>query len=375
MKIAIMANQADSFVKPLANGLGAMLQKLGVEYKIFYDGLFFLDHNPKPKKIRFGGIKELVMSMYQTLFPPYKKQMDQIWKELESYDCMVVIEHMPIGYLKDKLTKIEEFRLRFPSKTVVLYDLVYLSTLGEWISFLKNGNDYHGFIQGKNHFGLERYDWYLVASASTDFPLPDGFQPVSIVGCHLDDGSLFPEQKEFRALIDFERPNHMKERALQILALEETNTPYTVLHGRYPQAEIRKIYRSSSIYFLAHLEAFGLPICEIEACGGMVFTPYQKWAWAHYRKDDLRQKGEAPLASNFKVYNNDLQMLKEQILEEKQKFNAKKNLESFQNEDLRFFHGDLKRLKEFIDKLNSGEINSKSHLQFEKLNSLIETGL
>lgn len=370
-----MANTADSFVKPLANGLGEMLKYLQVDYKIFYDGLFFLDHQIRAPKIEVGNTKKFLLSAYQNFFPPFKKRFDAVWKELEEFDCMVVIEHMPTSYLRDKLEKIEEFRNRFPEKPVVLYDLVYLSTLGEWISFLKNGNDYHGFIKGNNHFGLERYDWYLVASASTDFPMPKGDQPLSIIGCHLDDGSLFPEQKEFRALLDFERPNHMKERAIQIQALEETKTPYTVLNGKYPQAEIRKIYRQSSIYFLAHLEAFGLPICEIEACGGTIFTPYANWAWAHYQKPDLSEPGEGTLSPNFRIYNNDLEALKKQIEDEKSKFNSGKNLEIFKNNDLRFLHGNIENLNQFLEKLKSKEITSKSHKKYEKLNGLIETGL
>ncbi len=369
-----MANSADSFVKPLANGLGEMLKISQIEYKIFYDGLFFLDHKVKVPNIDFGNPQKLLLSTYQNLFPPYQNRFNKIWKELEEFDCMVVIEHMPISYLRDKLEKIEEFRTRFPKKPVILYDLVYLSTLGEWISFLKNGNDYHGFIQGKNHFGLERYDWYLVASASTNFSMPKGHQPISVIGCYLDDGTLFPEQKEFRALLDFERPNHMKERAIQILALEETNTPYTVLNGRYPQAEIRKIYRESSIYFLAHLEAFGLPICELEACGATVFTPYKSWAWAHYQKPDLTIPGEGPLSSNFKVYNNDLETLKNLIEREKLEFNSKLNLKNFKANDLRFYHGKIENLNQFINKLISGEINSNSHNSYESLNQLIETG-
>ena len=375
MKIAIMANMADSFVKPLAIGLGTMCKQVGIEFTIFYDGLFFLDHNPPPPKIRFKGPKALLLSTYQSVFPPFKKRFDQIWKELESHDCMVVIETMPICYLRDRLTRIEEFRQRFPDKPVVLYDLIYLSTLGEWISFLKNGNDYHGFIQGKNHYGLERFDWYLIGSASTDFPMPEGPQPISLIGCHIDDGSLYPEQKEFHALVDFERPNHMKERAIQILALEDTNTPYTVLHGRYAQTEIRRIYRSSSIYFLAHLEAFGLPIAEVEACGGIVFSPYQNWALGHYQKPDLSKRGSAPLSSNFKVYNNNLETLKSMIEEAKSTFNSKKNLLVFQKEDDRFFHGNLDELKAFTDKFKSGEFTSSSHKSYEKLNNLIETGL
>lgn len=201
--------------------------------------------------------------------------------------------------------------------------------------------------------------------------MPKGFQPISLVGCNMEDDTLYPEQTEFRALIDFERPNHMQERAIQIMALEKTNTPYTVLHGRYPMAEIRKIYRQSSIYFLAHLEAFGLPIAEVQACGGLVFTPYARWAWAHYHKEDLTIRGEGPLSENFRVYNNDLETLCRMIEEAKAQFNAQKNLEVFHREDGKFLTGNQAALNAFLEALNRGEIHSQLHREHESLNKLI----
>jgi hypothetical protein len=372
MRVAIMADNADNFVKPRAEGLKRMLSRLNIESKVFYDGLFFLDHEIKTKPILWSSPVTALRGIYQKFAPPLAKFFKQRWKELGSYDLMVVVETVPTAYLRYHLKRIEEFRQVYPHIPIVLYSSIYLSTLGEWIGFLKRGGDYHGFIKGNNHFGLERYDWHLIGSASTDFPLPKGFQPLSIIGCDLDDGSLYPEQNgEFIALIDFERPNHMYERAIQILALEKTNTPYRVLHGRYPMAEIRKIYRSSAIYFIAHLEAFGLPIVEAQASGCLVFTPYANWCWAHYHKTDLTLAGPGPLSPNFMVYNNDLNTLCEMIEQAKRTFDPQQVVKTFKEWDGHFFTGELNALKDFVNKVQNGTIHSKLHQTLAPLNDLI----
>jgi hypothetical protein len=372
MKIAILADNADNFVKPRSEGLQRMFSRLGIESKVFYDGLFFLDHKVKESTIRFDGPKQFLRSVLDTINPPMASFLNQKWKELSGYDLIIVVETVPTAYLTYHLNRVEEIRQRFPHIPVVLYSSIYLSTIGEWIRFLKKGNDYHGFIKGSGHYGLERYDWYLIGSATTELPMPKGFQPLTVIGCDLDDGSLYPEQNgKFQALIDFERPNHMAERAIQILALEKTKTPYTVLHGRYPMAEIRKIYRQSSIYFLAHLEAFGLPIVEVQACGGKVYTPYARWAWAHFHKPDLTVAGEGPLSENFVVYNNELDLLCEKIEVDKKNFDPSLNLARFKKEDGKFLHGDMDKLAEFVELFNKGNIHSKLHKEHEKLNDLI----
>lgn len=372
MRFAIMADNADNFVRPRAEGLKRMLERAGAEGKVFYEGLRFLDCPEPHSEIKTDGLASLARSLKNKFNNPVQKFLQNTWKELEQFDVMVVVETVPTAFLTYQLKRVEEVRQRFPQMPVVLYSSIYLSTLGEWIDFLKNGNDYHGFIQGRNHSGLERYDWYLIGSATTENPMPKGFQPLTVIGCDINDGSLFPEQTEFRALVDFERPNHMMERAIQIMALEKTGTPYTVLHGRYPMTEIRKIYRQTSIYFLAHLEAFGLPIAEVQACGGLVFTPYARWAWAHFHKEDLTIPGEGPLSDNFRVYHNDFETLCRMIEEAKADFNAKKNLEVFLREDGKFLNGDQEAITEFLDAVKDRKIHSRLHREHEKLNGLIE---
>jgi len=372
MNVAILADNADNFVKPRAEGLHRMLQQLGVSSKVWYDGLLFLDHQLKREPLSFSSPKAAVKGLLHLVNPPMKAFFEQRWKELTSVDLIVVVETIPTAYLNYHLNRIEEIRQRLPHIPIVLYSSIYLGTCGEWIGFLKRGNDYHGFIKGAGHYGLERYDWHLIASASTDYPLPKGFQPLTEMGCNLNDGTLFPEQNgQFTALLDFERPNHMQERAIQILALEKTNTPYKVLNGRYPMAEIRKIYRQSAIYFLAHLEAFGLPIVKLQASGSLVFTPYANWAWAHYNKPNLTVPGEGPLSPNFVVYHNNLDTLCQKIEEAKAAFNPDQALRTFKQWDNRFWEGNMPALQTFVDKLKSGEIHSQLHKELAPLNDLI----
>lgn len=372
MRVAIMADNADNFVKPRAEGLKRMLSKLNIESKVFYNGLHFLDHQIIKKPFEWSSPKSLARSVYHRVYSKEGRAFKNFWKELGTFDVMVVVETIPTAFLRYHLSRIEEFRLVYPHIPVVLYSSIYLGTLGEWIGFLKRGGDYHNFIKGSNHFGLERYDWYLIGSATTDFPLAKGFQPLSVIGCDLDDGSLYPEQNgKFSALVDFERPNHMYERAIQIMALEKTKTPYTVLHGRYPMAEIRKIYRSSAIYFIAHLEAFGLPIVETQASGCLVFSPYSKWCWAHYHKPDLTIPGEGPLSPNFKIYHNQLDTLCELIEDAKQSFDPEHVVKTFKEWDGHFFTGNMEALKDFVDKVKNGTITSKVHQTLLPLNDLI----
>jgi hypothetical protein len=68
----------------------------------------------------------------------------------------------------------------------------------------------------------------------------------------------------------------MLERAKQITVLKKSQTLYTVLHGMFLIAEIRKKCRQSSIYFLAHLNVFGLPIAEVQAYEGLILTLYDR---------------------------------------------------------------------------------------------------
>ena len=166
------------------------------------------------------------------------------------------------------------------------------------------------------------------------------------------------------ALIDFEIPEHMAERAIQVLACHKTTTKCTVLHGRYPMEEIRSLYRQSSIFFLAHRESFGLPICELQACGSYVFTPYSDWCPAHWLKASLAQPGPGTLSKNFVVYNNDKQFLINEIERVKSSYDPYEVLSTFKNIHPQLYRGDLDELNQFVRMVESGEIHSQCHREY-----------
>jgi hypothetical protein len=323
-----------------------MLSRLGVEATVFYDGLGTLGPYVAPAR----AADVLLMARRMVLD-------GRTLATLRTYDFIVVVNHVPRAYLKS--LRVERIRRAAPKTPVVLYDLVYLPSCGPWASWLTNGNTEFGVPAGQH--GVERYDWHLCVSAANERAVPEGPQPYSLVGIDLDDGTLSPEQDgHFVALVDFERPSRMAERAIQIQALEDTNTKYVVLHGSYTKADIRRIYRRCSVYFVAHLESFGLPICEVQACGSFVLTPYDRWCQAHWIKD-VRQAGPGRLSPNFVVYGNDRVQLIESLTRLKASYDATSVVGTFRREHPQLWRGDETQLRVFVEKVRAGEIHARSH--------------
>lgn len=202
--------------------------------------------------------------------------------------------------------------------------------------------------------------------------MPKIDNPVSIIGLNLEDSSLVVESKRgrFLALVDFEQTNYTKERAITIRALEDTKTEYYVLHGRYEINEIREIYRKASIYFVASWESFGLPICELQACGAYVFTPFSSWVWSHWIRNSLDSK-TGRLSPNFIVYDNDVDILKTKLRTVQQAYDPHEVRANFVKNHPQFYYGNLKKLAGFVKKLETNVINSQSHLAHEMINELI----
>jgi hypothetical protein len=211
-----------------------------------------------------------------------------------------------------------------------------------------------------------------MAAVVSEYPMPKDCQMYSLIGMNLNDGTLRPERKNgFIALIDFERPGNMQERAVQISSLEETKTRYIVLNGEYSIAEIREIYRQCGIYFIAHRESFGLPICELQACGAYIFTPYANWCPSHWIKNDLFAAGPGELSSNFIVYDNDKTKLLRKINYIKNIYEPQVVFDNFVKNYPQLFYGDMSELEKFIIKVQKGEIHSQSHKEYPNLGSLV----
>jgi hypothetical protein len=318
-----------------------MFEQIDVEAKIFYHGRAMMRLSFDPQ----GSIASKLRTIAKGILAyPYIGR-------LRDFDVIVVITSLPSAFVRS-LSGVELIRKLLSDKPIVSYSQYYLPTRGLWGRTLLE----------KGHYGMERYDWYFANSVVSECPMPKGHQPYSRIGINLDDGSLFPERKdEFVALIDFEQPDHIRERVIQIEALEETGTKYIVLNGHYTISEIRKIYRKCSIYFVAHRESFGLPICELQACGSYVFTPYADWCPSHWIKEDLSVPGPGKLSPNFVVYDNNKDKLKLEVNRIENSYDPMVVFDTFMHHHPHFFYGDIDELKRFVKMIQSGEINSRSH--------------
>ena len=370
MRIAILANEKASFIEPMAEGLARMLSACGVEPIMFSDGL---DNLALRQSIDTGSVRSLASSSLR--LRASRKTFDAFVDELAGVDAIVVVANVPISFSKSVFPNIEVLRKRLPSVPIINYDLHYLPTLDSWARLLLRGektklagDDLAMFAKGG--FGLERYDWYLMAAVSTELPLPTGPQPYSLIGLDLDDDTLYPDQgDEFRALIDFEqnRGDYPRFRKAQLEALKLAGVQHTVLEGTYSRAEIRKIYRASSIYFLASAESFGLPICELQACGAKIFLPNAYWAASHWIGGDLHTERKPELSPNFVIYEDNADKLARRIDEIRASYDAAATRATFEEYQPHLLHGDRAALASFIDSLESGSIHSRLHLEHHSI--------
>jgi len=364
MKIAILSNNASSFIKPMSIGLQTMLKQLSVQADIFDIGLAALNYSDSGTlKIKCKNtiksvinlVKPKAYALHQTT---NLSEVNNLESKLKEYNAIIVVCNIPDAFERHKLHRIEDIRQKLKTP-IILYQNYYLATRGAWSrKIIKSGG-----------FGLERFDWYLAASVSNIYSLSQEAHPLSVIGHDLRDDVLKPsENSTFKVLLDFKRKGFEHYRALQIQALEQTNTPYTQLCGTYSQAEIKNIYHQHSALFLSFKESFGLPIIENQLCGNYIFTPFNHWVSSHYIDKQVHLPGEGLLGDSFIVYNNDLQQLKNTLIECENNYNAGKIYQQFKVQYPQFYQGDLTVFKTFIDKLNNGEIHANSHKQYLPLN-------
>lgn len=344
-KIAILSNRSNSFVKPISEGLQRLLGRSGLTCDLFYDGKSLLSpEQPKEK------VKEFLTS-------------------LSVYDAVIYVSNLPCAFWGTVLDD-ELLRSELANTPIILYDTKFFGSLAGWSLAIQSEMN----NLGAKAWGLDRYDYYLAISASTSWPMLSGtLNTVSLVGVDLDDGTLFPKKKDdFVALIDFERKDHLQEKQLQIEACEETDTPYIILEGSYSIDEIREIYRKCSLYFVAHVESFGLPICELQACGAYVASPKSIWCRGHWQKEDLTRAGDGVLNDNFIVYGSDKEKLKQEILRLKTCYDPYKVYNEFAGKQPELFWGNKSEVENFIGKLCSKEIDSNTHENYLSIDQIIE---
>ncbi|MEO5589115.1 MAG: hypothetical protein ABIS03_05975 [Gemmatimonadaceae bacterium] len=364
MKVHILANDRASFIKPMAEGLSRMLAGLGATPVVHLDGLSRLMLR---QRLDTSSLRSLGGSLLRLREAHVK--LDELTDQLRDADVLVVVANVPMSFSPSLLPNIEVLRQRLPELPIVNYDLHYLPTMDSWARFLlrgektKFGREYLAvFDRGK--FGLERYDWYLMASVATELSLPPGPHPYSMIGLDLDDGSLFPDQRgRFRVVVDFpqSRGDFPSFRAIQLEALDRAGVDVTVLNRPYSIEEVRSVYRQSSIFLMASAEAFGLPICELQACGSLIFLPDPLWASAHWLGNDFYAVREPVLSSNFVIYDNIAESLAARIAVAASEMNPAAVRATLEQVQPQFLRGDREALAKFLDKVQSGAIHSRLH--------------
>lgn len=370
MNIIIFSDNSHSFIKPISEGLSKTLKTLNCNVTLYYDGNNWLQAT-NPFKLLIYDISKFLKSLISLRFGLYTYRFFSIisfWTkkrklEIANADCIIVVFQSPSVFYRASLPRIEFLRNKFPNIPIVSFESKFLPNQG-WYGRIQKHKS--GF------FGLERFDWYLCGSLINEFAFPREIPKIySLIGQNLIHPTLFPNQDEFTALIDFKRVGFEAERMMQIDALEELGIPYIELSGRYTNAEIRYIYSKTNIYFIACRESFGLPILEIQLCGGLIFTPYSHWVPAHFLNKDLYEKGHGDLGSNFYVYNNDKELLKLKVIEVMNRFDAEKNVESFKLEYPLYYTQDKQELSAFLNDVASHKITSMSHLNYAQYNKYI----
>lgn len=366
MNFAILTDKKPSFRRPLAEGLTEMFTEAGHQASVFYEGIEMLDFkNFGLSKIFRNGYANSLNVLSQ------KIKFQRFIHQLKKYDAIIIVSFLPVAFQKKSLFNLELLRKKI-NIPIVLYMNYYLGNHKDWTTWMSEKNQ--KFVSGEC-YGLERYDWYLASSVISHVGLNQKIDnPVTSIGVWLNKKLLFPEQEEFIALLDFERPCNLYERAIQIKALKATNTKYIVLNGEYSHEEICSIFRKISIYFVAFNESFGYTTAELMACGAFVFTPYARWLSA-YSLTQPDNDNSIKLPDNFKVYENDENKLKTMIEEAKTQFSAQKNLEHFIEKQPHFYTGNLKNVKEFISLIKNRTITSQSHKDYYKVNKQIGLNL
>ena len=368
MKFVIFADRSYNYIKPIATGLNRELEESGHQTEIWYDGIYWL--------MKLNLLKVFVADIYRVFLNfrtgNKKKYIYRFWKLLTFYtrkkkralrecDCIIVVDNCPSVFYSSDIRRLEYLRTKY-GKPIVNYDFHYLPNQA-W---------YKKIASNPNNFGLERFDWYLPVGIVTEYAVPKDIPTIfNCIGMDITDTNLYPEQTEFQVLLDFKRSGYELYRDLVISVLKEENIPYIQLEGRYTTDEIRSIYRKCSAYFVAVRESFGLPIAEIQLCGGYVFTPYAEWCPAYFLNKSPYEKGSGTLGRNFIVYDNDKEKLRSLLKRLRHDYDSKKVIKNFINDYPDYYKINKDELHCFIKELANGQINANSHEEYIAYNKFI----
>ena len=103
-----------------------------------------------------------------------------------------------------------------------------------------------------------------------------------------------------------------------------------------------------------------MPICELQACGSLVFTPDSHWPASHWL-GDFYAKREPRLSPNFVVYENNAEKLADQIRNTAANADHLHVRATFEQHQPSMLRGDRKAVRVFLESVSSGQIHARLH--------------
>jgi len=135
-RVAILANRANSFYRPLAEGLERMFKEIGVEAILLYDGLESLPRKQLRGSGKGANWKGKVFQLAEGCAAWLNYQ--RLLRCLRTVDVAVIVGHMPRAYY-DLLFDDDRLRRDVPRLPILLYALVYLGSRADWVKWIHAG--------------------------------------------------------------------------------------------------------------------------------------------------------------------------------------------------------------------------------------------
>jgi hypothetical protein len=323
-----------------------MLAKLGVSCQVFYgvEGLLrrLLPLAKRPRRWHLNW-----HSRIRTKLTHYREDR-ALLAQLRRYSAVIYCGVIPNAMWRNYYD-IESLRRHLPGIPILLYEVYYLGNAPRMqTQFDRNGD-----------FGIGRYDWHLSVSEVTEIRGKPG-PPWTAIGLDLEHTALRPApKKEFSVLLDFAQPGHESHREQQLAVLLELGITPIMLEGRYPMAEIRRLYQQACVYLMQSSEAFGLPIAECLYAGAYVFTPHSSWPMAFRLDLNPKVGGPGQLPEVFRVYG-DAEGLRQQLLALLESYDLDETpyriSDTFCRTYPTFCAGDLQALQGVVTRIERGEV-------------------
>jgi hypothetical protein len=319
-----------------------MLNELGVENKIFYEGVPMLMRLLPMRKKTKRWHNNFLFRLRNKL--THYRSDKQLLKTLGQYDAIIISECYPNAFWRNYFALDElkrAYRGRLISYTESPLDAAPLNKFRHL-----DGDDYDESI----------YDFNLFVTDIME--VKKKMDPnQAVVGVNISNNTVLApaRKKDFLAVLDFAQPGFEKYRQVQLKTLEKLGIKTIQLEGRYPIEEIRRIYSEASAFFLSFPETFGLPIAECLACGAYIFSPESSWPMSWRLDDQPVSMGPGILPDCFQIYRDqdELQVKLTRLIKEYDPELSPLNVfKTFTINYSHFYSGNQKGLLDVIRQLN-----------------------